>query len=124
MLALNANPEARQELGGKIGDAIATFPTKELVRRMAEEQVPVGPVNSIEDMLVDPQVVHNDCVFEYDHPTAGKLRQARPAARFSKTPQAAGRMPPLHGEHTAEVLGELGFDDAALTALRAEGVIP
>jgi crotonobetainyl-CoA:carnitine CoA-transferase CaiB-like acyl-CoA transferase len=124
MLGLNANPEARHELGGKIGDAIATFATKELVRRMAEEQVPVGPVNSIEDMLVDPQVVHNDVVFEWDHPSAGKLRQARPAARFSKTPQQAGRMPPLHGEHTAEVLGELGFDDAAQAALRAEGVVP
>jgi crotonobetainyl-CoA:carnitine CoA-transferase CaiB-like acyl-CoA transferase len=121
---LNANPEAREELGGKIRDAIAASPTKELVQRMAEEQVPVGPVNSIEDMLVDPQVVHNDAVFEWEHPTAGKFRQARPAARFSKTPQAVDRMPPLHGEHTAEVLGELGFDDVALTALRKEGVIP
>lgn len=124
LLGLSANPEAREELGGKIGDAIAKFPTKELVQRMAEEQVPVGPVNSIEDMLVDPQIVHNECVFEWEHPSAGNMRQARPAARFSKTPQQAVRMPPLHGEHTTEVLGELGFDDAAQAALREEGVIP
>jgi crotonobetainyl-CoA:carnitine CoA-transferase CaiB-like acyl-CoA transferase len=124
LLGLSANPEAREELGAKIGDAIAKFPTKELVQRMAEEQVPVGPVNSIEDMLVDPQIVHNECVFEWEHPDAGKMRQARPAARFSNTPQQVGRMPPLHGEHTTEVLSELGFDHAAQAALREEGVIP
>jgi crotonobetainyl-CoA:carnitine CoA-transferase CaiB-like acyl-CoA transferase len=47
----------------------------------------------------------------------------RPVARFSETPQEVRRLPPLHGEHTAEVLRELGLDDASQAALRAEGVI-
>ena len=75
-------------------------------------------------MLVDPQIVHNDSWSLRDHPTAGTLRAPRPVARFSETPQEPGRMPPLHGEHTAEVLREQGFDDAGLAQLRAEGVIP
>jgi crotonobetainyl-CoA:carnitine CoA-transferase CaiB-like acyl-CoA transferase len=45
-------------------------------------------------------------------------------ARFSDTPQELRRKPPLHGEHTAEVLGELGYDAAAQARLKAAGVIP
>ncbi len=116
--------ENRELLGGMILEEIRKWPTRELIARMAEEQVPVGPVNSIEEMLVDPQVVHNASWFEWDHPTAGKFRAPRPVARFSETPQEVRRMPPLHGEHTAEVLRELGFDDAALARLKADGVIP
>ena len=117
-------PENRELLGGSIVEEIRKWPTRELIARMAAEQVPVGPVNSIEEMLVDPQIVHNDSWFEMDHPTAGKIRAARPVARFSETPQEVRRMPPLHGEHTAEVLREMGFDEAGLEKLRADGVIP
>jgi crotonobetainyl-CoA:carnitine CoA-transferase CaiB-like acyl-CoA transferase len=116
--------ENRELLGGMILEEIRKWPTRELIARMAAEQVPVGPVNSIEEMLVDPQVVHNEGWFEMEHPTAGKIRAPRPVARFSETPQEVRRMAPLHGEHTAEVLRELGFDDAGLAELRAEGVIP
>jgi crotonobetainyl-CoA:carnitine CoA-transferase CaiB-like acyl-CoA transferase len=116
--------ENRELLGGMILEEIRKRPTRELIQRMAEEQVPVGPVNSIEEMLVDPQVVHNAAWFECEHPTAGKFRAPRPVARFSETPQEPRRLPPLHGEHTAEVLGELGFDAAAQARLKAAGVIP
>jgi formyl-CoA transferase/CoA:oxalate CoA-transferase len=116
--------ENRELLGGMILEEMKKRPTRELVARMAEEDVPVGPVNSIEEMLVDPQIVHNDSWFEMDHPSAGKLRAPRPVARFGETPQEVRRMPPLHGEHTAEVLRELGFDEAAQAQLRAGGVIP
>ncbi len=116
--------ENREEIGGLILAEIAKWPTRELIARMAAEQVPVGPVNSIEEMLVDPQVVHNEAWFELDHPTAGRIRTPRPVARFSETPQSVRRMPPLHGEHTAEVLRELGFDDEGLARLKADAVIP
>jgi crotonobetainyl-CoA:carnitine CoA-transferase CaiB-like acyl-CoA transferase len=116
--------ENRELLGGLVLEEIRKWPTRELIARMAAEQVPVGPVNSIEEMLVDPQIVHNDSWFEMDHPTAGKIRAPRPVARFSETPQEVRRMPPLHGEHTAEVLRELGVDDAGQARLRADGVIP
>ncbi len=117
-------PENRALLGELILSEIKQWPTRELIARMAAEQVPVGPVNSIEEMLIDPQVAHNDSVFEWEHPSAGKFRQVRPVARFSATPQEARRMPPLHGEHTEAVLRELGCDDARLAQLRADGVIP
>jgi crotonobetainyl-CoA:carnitine CoA-transferase CaiB-like acyl-CoA transferase len=116
--------ENRELLGGMILEEIRKWPTRELIARMRAEQVPVGPVNSIEEMLVDPQIAHNESWFEMDHPTAGRIRAPRPVARFSETPQEVRRLPPLHGEHTVEVLRELGFDDAGLTKLRADAVIP
>jgi crotonobetainyl-CoA:carnitine CoA-transferase CaiB-like acyl-CoA transferase len=97
--------------------------TGDLVASMVEEGVPVGPVHSIESMLEDPQVQNNGMVFEAEHPAYGRYRQAKPAARFSATPQAAGSPPPTLGEHTDEVLGELGCGAAVIAALREEGVV-
>ena len=62
-------------------------------------------------------------IAEYDHPLAGKLRQARPAARFSGTPPEIVRGAPSLGEHTAETLRTLGYDEAVIQALVADGVI-
>ena len=62
-------------------------------------------------------------VVETDHPQAGRLRQARPAARFSKTPPGIRSGGPRLGEHTREILQALGYGGADIEALRAAGVI-
>jgi formyl-CoA transferase/CoA:oxalate CoA-transferase len=90
---------------------------------MIAEDVPVGPVNTLEQALEDPQVLHNDAVFELEHPTVGRIRQAKPAARFDRTPTQVRVPPPLHGEHTAEVLAELGYDADARRKLAADGIV-
>ena len=59
----------------------------------------------------------NGIVEEVDHPQAGRLRQARPAARFSATPASIRQGGAALGEHTAAVLGELGYDAAEIEAL-------
>ena len=66
---------------------------------------------------------HNGILYESEHPTAGALRQCGPAARFSATPSAPGAIAPLLGEHTDEILSELGYDFAGITALREESVV-
>ena len=116
--------ENREALGALLLAEIRKGKTKDLIARMVEEQVPVGPVHTLDEMLEDPQILHNQAYFETEHPQAGRLREARPPARFSKTPQQPGGLAPAHGEHTEQVLRELGYDAAAITALRAEGVIP
>jgi crotonobetainyl-CoA:carnitine CoA-transferase CaiB-like acyl-CoA transferase len=58
-----------------------------------------------------------------DHPTEGKIRQARPPARFSASPAAIRRLPPLLGQHTREVLCEVGYADAEIMALEAAGAV-
>ena len=115
--------ENREALGELLYGEFQRWKTSEILERMVEEQVPVGPVLTLEEIFEDPQILHNQCVFEREHPTAGRIRQAKPAARFDKTPQAPGRLPPLHGEHTDEVLSELGLDVAAVAELRKDGVI-
>jgi crotonobetainyl-CoA:carnitine CoA-transferase CaiB-like acyl-CoA transferase len=62
-------------------------------------------------MISHPQVAANGIVVESEHPGAGRLRQARPAARFSVTPTSAHRGAPALGEHTDEILAEIGFSE-------------
>jgi crotonobetainyl-CoA:carnitine CoA-transferase CaiB-like acyl-CoA transferase len=112
-------------LGGLLADVMRSFATADLIERLVAEDVPVGPVLSLEELFSDPQIEHNEAILEFEHPTAGRFRQARPAARFEKTPQdPRRRLPPLHGEHTDEVLAELGYSPTDLTRLKEDGLIP
>ncbi len=122
--SMKARAENEAELGADLLKCIASFPTKELYERMVEEDVPVGRVLSIDEMLEDEQLLHNQAIIEMDHPTAGKIRMARPAARFHGTPQAISRPAPTLSEHTDEVLAELGYASDRIAALRKEEVIP
>lgn len=96
----------------------------EWLERLDTEQVPSAPVNRKPDVLTDPQVHANDLIVESDHPHAGHMRQARPAARFEGTPTELLRQPaPLLGEQTDAVLAELGLSAARRAELRAAGTI-
>lgn len=96
----------------------------EWLKRLDAEQVPSAPVNRKPDVLTDPQVHANDLIVESDHPHAGHMRQARPAARFEGTPTELLRQPaPLLGEQTDAVLTELGLSAARLAELREAGTI-
>ena len=122
-LRVVTRPENRAALGELLLQEFATQPTAELVERLSAEGVPAAPVLDLDQIFDDPQILHNEAVYEREHPTAGRMRGARPAARFDKTPQAAGPTAPLHGEHTDEILAELGYDDAARAWLRESGVV-
>ena len=111
-------------LGEKIAEAMLGETTEALLARMLAEDVPVGPVLNLDEVFNDPQVEHNNAILEFDHPTAGRYHQARPAARFAKTAQEPKRrLPPLHGEHTEEVLRELGYSAADLQRLSGDNTV-
>jgi crotonobetainyl-CoA:carnitine CoA-transferase CaiB-like acyl-CoA transferase len=103
-------------------EVLLTRPGAEWLERLTAEGVPCAPVLTRTRMIQHPQVVANGIVVETDHPGAGRLRQARPAARFSGTPTTIRRGGPTLGEHTDEILAELGYSDTDITALRTEGV--
>ncbi|MCC5885464.1 MAG: CoA transferase [Gammaproteobacteria bacterium] len=88
--------------------------------RCEEFDVPASAILKLEEVADDPQVKHNQIFVERDHPVAGRVREPRPAARMSGTPQRVSDPAPLFGQHSDEIVQELGLDAAAL---REAGVI-
>jgi crotonobetainyl-CoA:carnitine CoA-transferase CaiB-like acyl-CoA transferase len=97
--------------------------TAELVEKLHEADVPCGPILRPSEVPDFPQVVANGTLVESDHPTMGRIREPRPAARFEKTPSEIRRPAPTLGEHTAALLAELGRSDADIAQLKADGVV-
>jgi crotonobetainyl-CoA:carnitine CoA-transferase CaiB-like acyl-CoA transferase len=101
-------------------EAFRARPAEEWLDRLTREGVPCAPVLTRTQMLTNPQVVANGIVVETDHPKAGRIRQARPAARFSVTPAAIRHGGAALGEHTNQVLAELGYTADDIEALTAK----
>jgi crotonobetainyl-CoA:carnitine CoA-transferase CaiB-like acyl-CoA transferase len=120
---LGARMQHTGELEALLREEFRKWPTREILERMAAESLPAAPVLSLEEVLVDPQVRHNEVLVEREHPSAGVIRQPRPPARFDRTPAEPGRLAPLHGEHTDEILAELGIGADERKALREAGIV-
>jgi crotonobetainyl-CoA:carnitine CoA-transferase CaiB-like acyl-CoA transferase len=88
--------------------------------------VPCGPINNLDDVYQNPQVLARELVMEVPHPTAGKVKLVRSPMRMSGAPSddASALPPPLLGQHTDEVLRDLlGHSHADIAALRNKGVL-
>src|SRR5271166_5149918 len=104
-------------------EVLRTRSTAEWMERLEAEDVPCAPVLTRDAAIRHPQVAASQGIVEVEHPTAGRLRQARAAARFDRTPTAIRFGAPRLGEHTSEVLAEAGLTEAEISDLRLEGVI-
>jgi crotonobetainyl-CoA:carnitine CoA-transferase CaiB-like acyl-CoA transferase len=111
------------EVMRRVRGVIASMPTDEVVSRLRAADVAVAPVRQLDEVADDPQVVASGTVRAFDHAVLGPVRQPRTAPLFDgvaidPTPSAPGL-----GEHTDEILGEAGWSDADIAALRADGVV-
>ena len=106
-----------------IQEALLERPAAEWLAILDEAGVPCAPVLTRREMIDHPQVVASGIVVEHDHPHAGPLRQARPAARFEGTPTEIRNGAPLLGEHTYDILREVGYEDGDIGAMVAAGVL-
>jgi crotonobetainyl-CoA:carnitine CoA-transferase CaiB-like acyl-CoA transferase len=94
----------------------------EAVRELVEARIPCGPVNDLDDVLADEQVRARGLLEETTF-CGQPLRVSSPAARLSRSPATIRRPAPRLGEHTDEILSQLGFSTAEIAAFRSAGVI-
>lgn len=111
-----------EKVGSVLADEFRKWKTADILERMRAQGVAAGPVLSLDEVFEDPQVMHNQAIRVRTHPTAGPIREPRPPARFSATEAPEVPLAPLLGEHTAEVLAEIGYDPTRIETLRAAGV--
>jgi crotonobetainyl-CoA:carnitine CoA-transferase CaiB-like acyl-CoA transferase len=113
----------RAELIPLIEAALASRGSAAWAEAMAQAGIPAGPINTVDQALAQRQVVARDMVLTTEHPTAGTLRMPGSPIKLSHHDATIRRPPPLLGEHTDEVLGELGYSPADIAGLRETGAV-
>ncbi|MGY0064106.1 CaiB/BaiF CoA transferase family protein [Streptomyces sp. LZ34] len=111
------------ELRPTIAAVLAGETRRHWVERLDRAGVPCGTVNTVDEVLADEQVRHRDMVVEVPHPLSGSVRLVASPLRFAGAPLTFEQPPPLLGQHTDEVLRELGVEEGDIKALREEGVV-
>jgi crotonobetainyl-CoA:carnitine CoA-transferase CaiB-like acyl-CoA transferase len=106
-----------------LAERFRDFTRAELTALLDAAGVPCGPINTVPDVFTDPQILHREMLRDLPHPLAGSVKQVVSPIRLQDAPLVFDRAPPTLGQHTAEVLAELGLDDAGRDALAAKGVI-
>ncbi|MBO0839034.1 MAG: CoA transferase, partial [Actinobacteria bacterium] len=102
---------------------LRTRTTAAWVAALNEAGVPCGPVYKMDEVFADPQVQHLAMTQPVTHPVLGRLDIVRNAVRMTDAPPTVRAPSPDVGDHTDEVLGELGYRPAEIDKLRADGVI-
>jgi crotonobetainyl-CoA:carnitine CoA-transferase CaiB-like acyl-CoA transferase len=107
----------------EIEKCLASRTAAEWVSRLTEFGVPAGPVLNVEECFANEQVRTLPMVWEVEHPVLGKERILGPGIQMERTPPRICSAAPEHGEHTDEVLTELGYSDDQIARFHAEGVV-
>ncbi|MBX6752619.1 MAG: CoA transferase [Thermorudis peleae] len=111
------------ELVAELETVLTQLSTAEIIERLDAASVPCGPIYTVPEVFADPQVQHLALHQRVPHPTLGEVDQTGFPYRFSDTPARIRRHPPLLGEHTDEVLSELGYSADLIASLREQGAI-
>jgi len=113
----------REELMEACNEALRRRPAAEWIEALNAAGVPCGPILSIDAVFADQQVRHLGMAQTVESPHFGALAIVRSPMNLTRTPPSLRRAAPQPGEHTAEVLRELGFDDGEIERLLARGVV-
>jgi crotonobetainyl-CoA:carnitine CoA-transferase CaiB-like acyl-CoA transferase len=119
-LARRDNADALTPL---LEEAFASRPRDEWLRILAEHDIPAAPTQSTREFMKDPAVLHHNMIVSYEHPELGPLTLMGQPLRFSESRVADAGPPPVLGQHTAEVLREVGYRDEEIADLCRRGIV-
>lgn len=118
-----ARMDNRDELIGVLQEMFITRTREDWLAYLGQFDVLCAPVYDYAELFADPQVHHNGIVAEQHHPVVGPIKVVGIPVKLSATPGEVGAPAPQLGEHTGEILRELGYDDTHIDRLRQEAVI-
>ena len=113
----------RARINAIVGGKLAANTTAHWVETLNKAGVPCGPVNGVAEVFQDPQILAQKMVIDVDHPGSGIVRMLGFPIKLSGTPCRVRHPAPALGEHSDEVLAELGYSDAERAAWRRDGVV-
>ena len=114
---------AREALRPLLVERLRTRPAAEWLADLKSAGVPCGGVRDFEQVLTDPQIVERAMVIALEHPVAGAIRQLGVPVKLGDTPGAVRTPPPVLGQHTVAILGELGYSDGDVERLKSDGAV-
>jgi crotonobetainyl-CoA:carnitine CoA-transferase CaiB-like acyl-CoA transferase len=112
-----------KELEDELSPRFRLKPTAHWLAILDEKGVPCGPVRDMLQALSDPQTIARNMVVEVPHSSLGQVKTLGLPVKFSQTPGQVRSGAPLFGEHSRQILGELGFSDNDIAALEKEGAV-
>ncbi|MEW9583759.1 CaiB/BaiF CoA transferase family protein [Paraburkholderia sp. DGU8] len=115
------NVRRRDKLNRIVYDVLTTRTTADWMTTFDEHDIWYAPVNDYDQVEADPQVAHNRIIMEVDHPQAGPVRLLAHPVRYDGAAPPLTRQPPRQGEHTREVLAELGYEPHEINTLVEAG---
>jgi formyl-CoA transferase len=113
----------RKAMNEELNKVLVTRPSLEWIEALNQAGVPCGPILNIKQVFEDPQVQHLGLAQPVRHPERGEMRVQGLPATLSRTPGAVRRAAPTHGQHTEEILAELGYSREEIDQLRRDSVV-
>ena len=118
-----ADPKKSEEIKAYFTKKFLTKTRDEWFEILFRADVPAGKVYHLDELPSDPQLQHRKMIVEVDHPIVGKVKQPGISVKLSETPGTIREFSPMPGQHTNEILSELGYKKEEIQKLQGEGII-